>query len=196
MERRFTSVFWVCESRLYGVMAGLLVFVTHVVHKHEVTVSWSYITGGRCCALQISLRLATNLLTFTVINFYCVNTSLQRRRKSATHHYSVLTAVLSVGWCCMWLLMKEGRKKMDQIYSLFAEDDWIRCSSLLQLHRSWSPFCYFVNTEVLISLQASGAVWLTVWNLHLHVAALEKTKKSSIVLSPLLGFASVWCVAN
>lgn len=55
----------------------LLVFVTRVYANTRLLSPGSVSRRERsCCALQISLSLATNLLTFTVINFHCVSASL------------------------------------------------------------------------------------------------------------------------
>ena len=78
----------------------LLVFVTRVYANTRLPSPGSVPPRERsCCALQISLSLASNLLTFTVINFHCVSTSLPC-------HDSYL--LISPGGCCVQLLGRIG----------------------------------------------------------------------------------------
>lgn len=151
MERHFTPVFWVCESSLYGVMAPYLclICVCVCVRKHEVTVRWTYITRGRKLlrSAHFLLDRETDLLTFTGINSHHVNT-----------------------------LLAYGKKKRYTAFRFHQEDaashgNWSNIQHVLQSLIMPAlylvlPLRSFVNTEELISPQASRTLWLTVWNWH------------------------------
>ena len=131
----------------------------------------------------------TNLLTFTVINFYCVNTSLRGGKET---HGKLLSCQFPTR-----LMSIVGSSWKNVKYIPRFEDDWRSCSSLLQLLSfSFSLCSDSVNTEVLISPLASRPVWLTAGKLHLHVAAPQKQTEETSVFFPLPEFAGAWCVAN
>lgn len=103
----------------------LLVFVTRVYANTRLLSPGSVSQRERsCCALQISLSPATNLLTFTVINFHCVSTSLPC-------HDGYL-----FDFAGRMLRARPGKNRIK--YSPCEEVDPVSCSSLLWVYCIWS----------------------------------------------------------